>query len=77
MVSRLLPAADIVMTASSVAAAVFVFLGTVIPRAETKSVPTTTLAATMNEMRHGVPSTQPSDLRPREGKGKLGALYPP
>jgi hypothetical protein len=54
------------MTASSVAAVVF--LGAVVPRAETKE-PTTTTAVTMNEACRGEPSTPPSDPCLREGKG--------
>jgi hypothetical protein len=69
VVSHLFPAADIGVTASSVAAAVV--LGAVIPRVETKMAPTKLTVATMNETRHNVPSTLPSDPHPREGKGKV------
>jgi hypothetical protein len=56
------------MTASSVAAAVV--LGAIVPRVETKMIPMTTTVTTMNETCHGAPSTLPSNLCPREGKGK-------
>jgi hypothetical protein len=54
------------MTALSVAAVVF--LGAVVPRAETKE-PTTTTAVTMNEACRNEPSTPSSDPRPRESEG--------
>jgi len=54
------------MTVSSVAAVVF--LGTVVPRAETKE-PTTTTTVTMNDARRDEPSTPTSDPCPREGEG--------
>jgi hypothetical protein len=67
-VSHLFPAADIGVTALSVAAVVI--LGTVVPQVETKIVPMTMIVATRNETRHGMPSTLPSNPRPREDKGK-------
>jgi hypothetical protein len=68
VVSHLFPAADIGVTASSVAVAIV--LGAVIPQVETKMVPSTMTVTTTNEMCHGMPSTLPSDPCPREGKGK-------
>jgi hypothetical protein len=65
---HLFPAADIGVTASSVAAAVV--LGAVIPRMETKMAPTTATVVTTNETRHVAPSTPPSDPRPRESEGE-------
>ncbi len=62
-----LPGADIGVTALSVAAAVV--LGAIIQQVETKMAPTTTVVTT-NEMRHGMPSTLPSNPCPREGEGK-------
>jgi hypothetical protein len=63
VVSHLFPAADIGVTASSI-------LGTIVPQAETKMVPTATTMATTNKTLHGAPSTLPSNPCPREGEGK-------
>ena len=68
MVSHLFPAADIGLTASSVAAAVV--LGTSVPRVETKMAPPTTTMATTNEMCHSTPSIPSSNPRLREGEGE-------
>jgi hypothetical protein len=67
VVSYLFLAANIGMTALSVAAAII--LGAFAPQVETKMVPTTKTMATMNEMHHGAPSTPPSDPCLRKGKG--------
>ena len=67
MVSYLFPDTDIDMTALSVAAAIF--LSAIVLQAETKTEPTMMTMVTMNETRHGKPSTQPFDPHPREGKG--------
>ncbi len=68
VVSHLFLAADIGMTALSIAAAVV--FGPVILQVETKMVPTMKAVSTTNEMRHGAPSTPPSNPCPREGEGK-------
>jgi hypothetical protein len=68
VMSHLFPAMDIGGTALSVAAAIF--LSAVVPQVETKTAPTTTAVATTNEMRHGAPSTLPSNPCLREGKSK-------
>ncbi len=67
VVSHLFLAADISVTALSVATAVVP--GAVVLQVETKMAPTTTTVTMANEMRHGVPSTPPSDPRPREAGG--------
>jgi hypothetical protein len=55
MVSHLFPAADMGVTASSVAGAII--LGTIVPRVEIKMAPMTTTVATTNETHHSAPST--------------------
>jgi hypothetical protein len=55
MVAHLFLAADIGVTALSVAAAIV--LGAIIPWVETKMAPTTMTVATTNEMHHSSPST--------------------
>jgi hypothetical protein len=67
VVSRLFLAADIGVMALSVATAIV--LGAVVLQVETKIVPTTTRATT-NKMHHSAPSTPPSNLCLREGKGE-------
>jgi hypothetical protein len=59
VVLHLSPAADVSMTASSVAVANIV--GAVVPQVETKMAPTTMTVATTNETCHGAPSTLPSN----------------
>jgi hypothetical protein len=54
-----LPGMDIGVMASSVPMAIV--LGTVVLQVETKMVSTRMTMATTNEMRHGAPSTPPSD----------------
>jgi hypothetical protein len=68
VVSHLSPAADIGMTDLSVITAVV--FGTIVLRVETKMVQTTKTVATTKEMRHGTPSTPPTNPCPREGEGK-------
>jgi hypothetical protein len=67
VVSHLFPAAVIGAMASSIGMA-FV-LGAIVPQMETKMAPMTKTVVTTNEMRHGMPSTPPSDSRLRESKG--------
>ncbi len=67
-VSYLIPAADIGMTALSVAVAVV--LGAVVPQVETKMAPMTTMMMMMIEAHHGAPSNPPSNPCLREGKGE-------
>ncbi len=66
--SHLFPAADIGVTALSVAVAIV--LGAIVPHVETKKTPTTTTMAMTNEMCHGAPSNLLSNPCLREGKGK-------
>jgi hypothetical protein len=68
VVSHLFPAADIAVTASSVATAAI--LGVIILQVTTRLAQTMMTMVMLNEMRQGVPSTQPFNPRPREGKGK-------
>ncbi len=67
MTSHLFPAADIGVTALSVAAAIF--LCTFVLQAEMKTAPTTMTAATMNETRRGALSTPLFDPPPKDGEG--------
>ncbi len=68
VVSHLFQAADIGGMASSVSMATI--LAAIFLQVETKMVPTTTTVVTTNETHQGAPSTRPSNLHPREGKGK-------
>jgi hypothetical protein len=68
VVSHLFLAADIGVTASSVAAAVV--LGTIVLQVEIKMAPTTMTVVTTNETCHSMPSTPPSNPHLREGKGE-------
>ncbi len=70
VVSHLFPAANIGMTALSVATVVI--LGAFIPRVETKMVPTMTTMARTNETHHGTPSNMLSNLCP--GRVRLRAI---
>jgi hypothetical protein len=70
VVFHLFTAMDIGMMALSVAVAIV--LGAVVPRVGKKMAPTTMTMVTTNEMRHGFPSTPPSNPCPREGKGDEG-----
>jgi hypothetical protein len=73
VVSHLLPATDICVTALSVAEAAV--LGAIILRVETEMVATTTTMVTTNETCHSAPSIPLSHpcLREGEGKGNEGA----